>query len=219
VALGKKSSVLSESVVIGYGSSSKAKLTTSVATVKKEQINDLPITNLSDAFTGNVSGVAVEDGSGGPGDAPVIRVRGYGSINAGSEPLYVIDGMIATANEFALLNPKSVQSISILKDAAAGAIYGSRAGNGVVIVTTKGGEGKAKFSYNTTVGLQKVERKIDVLSGPEYIEYSKRAYAASGLPAPVFSPDVANTNWQDEIFRTGLYQNHQISANGGVNLR
>lgn len=215
VALVKKNAVLAETVVVGYGSSSKAKLTTAVATIKRDQINDLPITNLSDAFTGNVSGVMVEDGSGAPGDAPVIRVRGYGSINAGSEPLYVIDGMIATSNEFALLNPKSIESISILKDAAAGAIYGSRAGNGVVIVTTKGGQGKAKFSYNTTVGIQQVERKIDVLSGPEYVEYSKRAYAASGLPAPVFSPDIANTNWQDQIFRTGVYQNHQVSANGG----
>lgn len=215
IALVKSSSVLSESVVIGYGSTSKAKLTTSVSTVKNEQINDLAITNLSDAFTGNVSGVMVEDAGGGPDDVPVIRVRGYGSINAGSEPLYVIDGMIATSDEFALLNPKSIQSISILKDAAAGAIYGSRAGNGVVIVTTKGGQGKAKFSYNTTVGIQQVEKKIDVLSGPEYIQYADRAYAASGLSAPVFSSDIANTNWQDQIFRTGVYQNHQISASGG----
>ena len=215
VALRKMSSALTETVVVGYGSSSKAKLTTSVAIVKKEQLNDLAITNLADAFTGNVSGVMVEDGGGGPDDLPVIRVRGYGSINAGSEPLYVIDGMIATSNEFSLLNPKSIQSISILKDAAAGAIYGSRAGNGVVIVTTKGGQGKAKFSYNTTVGIQKVERKIDVLSGPEYIQYADKAYANSGLPAPVFSPGIANTNWQDQIFRTGIYQNHQISASGG----
>ena len=215
IALEKKSSLLAETVVIGYGTSSKVKLTTSVSTVKKEQINDLAITNISDAFTGNVSGVLVEDGSGGPGDAPTIRLRGYGSINAGSEPLFVIDGMIVTSNEFALLNPKSVQSISILKDAAAGAIYGSRAGNGVVIVTTKTGQGKSKFTYNTTVGFQKVAKKIDVLSGPEYIDYAKKTYAAAGRPEPIFAPDVANTDWQDEIFRTGVYQNHQISANGG----
>lgn len=215
ITLGKRSSLLLESVVIGYGTSSKDKLTTSVSTVKKEQINDLAITNISDAFTGNVSGVLVEDGSGGPGDAPIIRVRGYGSINAGSEPLYVIDGMIVTSNEFGLLDPKSVQSVTILKDAAAGAIYGSRAGNGVVIVTTKAGQGKSKFTYSTTVGLQEVAKKIDVLSGPEYIDYAKKTYAAEGLPEPVFAPDVANTNWQDAIFQTGVYQNHQISANGG----
>jgi hypothetical protein len=124
VALEKKNSLVDSVVVIGYGTSSKAKLTTSVSTVNKEQINDLAITNISDAFTGHVSGVLVEDGSGGPGDAPVIRVRGYGSINAGSEPLYVVDGMVVTSNEFALLNPKS-ESISILKDAAAAIDIGS----------------------------------------------------------------------------------------------
>jgi len=215
ITLEKKNSLADSIVVIGYGTSTKAKLTTSVSTVKKEQINDLAITNLSDAFTGNVSGVLVEDGSGAPGDAPVIRIRGYGSINAGSEPLYVIDGMVVTSNEFALLNPKSVQSISILKDAAAGAIYGSRAGNGVVIVTTKSGQGKNKFAYNSTVGLQQVAKRIDVLSGPEYIDFAKKSFANAGLPAPIFASNVANTNWQDEIFQTSLYQNHQISANGG----
>src|SRR5690606_14827890 len=101
------------------------------------------------------------------------------------------------------------------KDAAAGAIYGSRAGNGVIIVSTKGGAGKTKFSINSTVGIQQVEKKIDVLSGPEYISYSQRAFEISGEEDPIFSPDVANTNWQDEIFRTAIFQNHQISANGG----
>jgi TonB-linked SusC/RagA family outer membrane protein len=205
---------IDEVVVIGYGTSSMKKLTTSVSNVKADKLNNLPIANIANSFTGNVSGVLVEEGSGAPGSTPVIRVRGYGSINAGSEPLYVIDGMIVSSTEFRLLNPKSVESVNVLKDAAAGAIYGSRAGNGVVIVTTKGGEGKAKFSYNSTIGWQQVEKKIPVLSGPEYIEYSKIAYQASGQPEPVFSSDVANTNWQDEIFRKGLLQNHQFAANG-----
>lgn len=205
---------LEDVVVIGYGTESTKKLTTSVSTIKAEQISDKPITNISDAFTGNVSGVFVEQNSGRPGDVPVIRIRGYGSINAGSEPLYIVDGMAVTTEEFRLLNPKSVESISILKDAAAGAIYGSRAGNGVIIVTTKSGKGKPKFSYNSTIGLNKVEKKIPVLSGPEYVEYSEGAYQASGREAPVFSDKIANTNWQDEIFRTGFFQNHQLSANG-----
>ncbi|MCX6225231.1 MAG: SusC/RagA family TonB-linked outer membrane protein, partial [Bacteroidia bacterium] len=205
---------LDEVLVIGYGTVSQKKLTTSISTIKAEKLSDMPIANIANAFTGNVSGVMVEEGSGAPGAAPVIRVRGYGSINAGSEPLYVIDGMIVTSNEFTNLNPKSVESVNILKDAAAGAIYGSRAGNGVVIVTTKSGKGKTKFTYNSTVGFQQVEKKIPVLSGPEYIAYSKKSYAASGEPVPVFATDVANTNWQDEIFRTGLFQNHQIAANG-----
>jgi TonB-linked SusC/RagA family outer membrane protein len=207
---------IDEVVVIGYGTSSVKKLSTSVSSVKADKINDLPIANIANSFTGNVSGVMVEQGSGAPGATPVIRVRGYGSINAGSEPLYVIDGMIVSSTEFRLLNPKSVESVNVLKDAAAGAIYGSRAGNGVVIVTTKGGEGKAKFSYNANIGWQQIDRKIPVLSGPEYIQYSKEAYAASGEPEPVFSSDVANTNWQDEIFRKGLLQNHQLVANGST---
>jgi TonB-linked SusC/RagA family outer membrane protein len=205
---------IEEVVVIGYGTSSVKKLTTSVSSLQAEKLESLPITNIANSFTGNMSGVMVEQGSGAPGATPVIRVRGYGSINAGSEPLYVIDGMIVSSTEFRLLNPKSVESVNVLKDAAAGAIYGSRAGNGVVIVTTKGGEGKAKFSYNSTIGFQQVERKVPTLSGPEYIKYSKEAYQASGQPEPVFSPDVANTDWQDEIFRTGLLQNHQLVANG-----
>ena len=224
VAVGNSSSInvmldtetvgIDEVVAIGYGTSSTKKLSTSIAKMDSKKLNDLSITNIANAFTGNISGVVVEQGSGAPGAVPVIRVRGYGSINAGSEPLYVIDGMIVGGNEFSLLNPKSVESINILKDAAAGAIYGSRAGNGVVIVTTKSGGGKGRFSYNSTVGFQQVERKIPVLSGPEYIAYSKAAYKASGQPEPVFASDVANTNWQDEIFRTGLFQNHQISAIG-----
>jgi len=207
---------IDEVVVIGYGTSSVKKLTTSVSSVQSEKLENMPITNIANSFTGNVSGVLVEQGSGAPGATPVIRVRGYGSINAGSEPLYVIDGMIVTSTEFRLLNPKSVESVNVLKDAAAGAIYGSRAGNGVVIVTTKGGGGKAKFSYNTTIGFQQVEKKIPTLSGPEFIQYSKEAYAASGQPEPVFASDVANTDWQDEIFRTGLLQNHQLVANGST---
>lgn len=212
----KTANELGEVVVIGYGNESVKKLTTSVATIKAEQITDKPITNIADAFTGNVSGVFVDQASGRPGDVPVIRIRGYGSINAGSEPLYIIDGMIVTNQEFRLLNPKSVENISILKDAAAGAIYGSRAGNGVIIVTTKGGKGKPKLHYNATMGLSQVEKKIPVLSGPEFVEFTKKAYAASGEAPPVFSNNIANTNWQDEIFQTGAFQNHQLSANGST---
>ena len=218
VILTEDSRQLEEVVVIGYGTASTKKLTTSVARMDAQKLADLPITNVADAFTGNISGVMIEQGSGAPGALPVIRVRGYGSINAGSEPLYVIDGMIVTVHEFSILNPKSVESVNVLKDAAAGAIYGSRASNGVVIVTTKEGKGKAKISYNSTMGLQYAERTVPVLSVAEYIEYSKLAYANSGQPEPVFSPDIANTNWQDQIFRNGFFQNHQLSASGSYEM-
>ena len=205
---------IEEVVVIGYGTASTKKLTTSISKIDAQKITDLPISNIANAFTGNISGVNVTQGSGVPGSAPVIRVRGYGSINANSEPLYVIDGMIVTATEFTLLNPKSVESVNVLKDAAAGAIYGSRASNGVVIVTTKEGKGKAKISYNSTMGLQHVEKMIPVLSGSEYVDYVKQTYADLNYPEPVFSSDIANTNWQKQIFRTGFFQNHQLSVNG-----
>ena len=131
---------IEEVVAIGYGTESKKKLTTSVAKFKAGQMEELPITNIADAFSGQISGVLAENGVGTPGSSPVIRIRGYGSINAGSEPLYVIDGMMANATQFGALNPKSIESVDILKDAAAGAIYGSRAGNGVILVTTKKGK-------------------------------------------------------------------------------
>ncbi len=206
---------MEEVVVVGYGSGTIKKLTTSVSTIKEAQIKDMPIASAADAFTGNVSGVLVENSSGAPGALPVIRVRGYGSVNAGSEPLYIVDGMIVTGNEFRLVNPKTIENITVLKDAAAGAIYGSRAGNGVIIVTTKKGRGRAKFSYNSNVGLQHVERKIDVLSGPEFVEFSRRAYEASGQQAS-FPANIANTNWQNEIFRNGVFQNQQVSASGST---
>lgn len=206
---------MEEVVVIGYGTGLVKKMTTAVSTLKESQIKDMPISNAADAFTGNIAGVQVDNTSGAPGALPVIRVRGYGSVNAGSEPLFIVDGMIVTGNEFRLVNPKTIESISVLKDAAAGAIYGSRAGNGVVIVTTKKGKGKAKFNYNSNVGLQHVERKIDVLSGPEFVEFTKKAYEASGQEA-VFRSDIANTNWQNEIFRNGVFQNQQLSASGST---
>ncbi len=200
-------------VSIGYGTATQKRLTTAISTVSAKDVNELTVNNVANAFTSNIAGVQVEE-QGGPGNAPVLRVRGYGSINAGSDPLYVIDGMVVSSYEFGLLNPKTIASINVLKDAAAGAIYGSRAGNGVVIVTTKGGEGKAKFNYNGTVGMQNIDRKIPVLNASEYMTYANQAYEGSGLPDPVFGTGLANTNWQNQIFRTSPYQNQQISASG-----
>ncbi len=210
---------IEEVVAIGYGTESKKKLTTSVAKFKADQMEELPITNIADAFSGQISGVLAENGVGTPGSSPVIRIRGYGSINAGSEPLYVIDGMMANATQFGALNPKSIESVDILKDAAAGAIYGSRAGNGVILVTTKKGKsGKAKFDFNVTYGIQEVTKKVDVLDRDQWLSLVKEAYNNDGIDLPDFynrdASEFANTNWQDEIFRTSPYQNYQISATG-----
>ncbi len=220
VTLAEDAIGIEEVVAVGYGTTSQKKLTTAATHFKSEKMESLPISNIADAFSGQLSGVLADNNSGTPGAAPVIRIRGYGSINAGSEPLYVIDGMIATAAQFGTLNPKSVESVDVLKDAAAGAIYGSRAGNGVVIVTTKKGKtGQAIFSYNSTFGFQEVTKKVDVLDRNQWLSLVKEAYSNDKKALPSFySQDpssFANTNWQDEIFRKSSYQNHQLSASGG----
>jgi len=220
VTLTENSQLIDEVVVIGYGTASKKKLTTSVGSMKTENIQELPITNIGDAFAGQMSGITAENGTGSPGASPVIRIRGYGSINAGSEPLYVIDGVMATSSQFAALNPKSIETIDVLKDAAAGAIYGSRAGNGVILVTTKKGKiGDAKFSVNATFGIQQLERKVDVLNTSEWLSMVKESYTNEGMEIPEFysrpSSSYANTDWQDELYRNSTYQNYQISASGG----
>ncbi len=211
---------IEEVVAIGYGTTSTKKLTTSVTRIDSEQMEELPLNTIADAFAGQISGVVAESGTGQPGVLPVIRVRGYGSINAGSEPLYVIDGLMAGATEFSMLNPKSIENVTILKDAAAGAIYGSRAGNGVILVTTKKGKyGEAKFSVNATYGLQEVTNKVDVLDRDDFLTLVKEAYSNDGLTLPDFynrdASNFADTDWQDEIFRVSPYQNYQLSASGG----
>ncbi|MGV8093610.1 MAG: SusC/RagA family TonB-linked outer membrane protein [Mangrovibacterium sp.] len=212
---------IEEVVAIGYGTSSKRKLSTAISSVKSDEITEIPISNVGDALTGRVAGVVADNGDGNPGGKPVIRIRGYGSIYAGSEPLYVIDGMLASADQFAALNPKSIEKMDILKDAAAGAIYGSRAGNGVIIVTTKTGEaGQAKVMINSTIGVQQLERKVDVLNRDEWLAMAKEAYTNDNLTIPDFylrDPSTyADTDWQDEIYRLSSYQNHQASIGGGT---
>lgn len=212
---------IEEVVAIGYGTSSKKKLSTAISSMKTEEIAEIPIANVGDALSGRIAGVIADNGDGNPGGKPVIRIRGYGSIYAGSEPLYVIDGMLASSDQFATLNPKSIEKIDILKDAAAGAIYGSRAGNGVIIVTTKSGTaGAAQIAFNTTMGVQQLERKVDVLNRDEWLSYAKEAYANDHLAIPEFylrdPSSYANTDWQDEIYRPALYQNHQLAVSGGT---
>lgn len=220
VTMNEDTNTMNEVVVIGYGTSSKKKLTTSVASLKTDNIQEMPITNVGDAFAGQMSGISADNGTGAPGATPVIRIRGYGSINAGSEPLYVIDGVMATATQFAALNPKSIQTIDVLKDAAAGAIYGSRAGNGVIQVTTKKGKmGPARFSVNATFGIQQLEKKVDVLDRDQWLNLAREAYTNEGIAIPEFysrpNDAYANTDWQDAIYRNSTFQNYQVSASGG----
>lgn len=212
--------MLNQVVVVGYGTQSKRDVTTAISTLKGEKIADLPVTNPTQALVGQVSGVYLQQASGAPGEAPSVRIRGNGSITSGNGPLYVIDGY--PTNDASLLNalsPQDIESMDILKDAASAAIYGSRAGNGVIIVTTKKGKaGKTRFDFGVTTGFENVMHKYGLLNAQEFVDMAKEGLTNQGKPIPEFlnQPERwANTDWQDVIFRTAPYQNYQVSASGG----
>jgi TonB-linked SusC/RagA family outer membrane protein len=215
------SKALDEVVVVGYGEQSKKKLSTSISKVSGKDINGLPVANAGDALAGLAAGVQVQSASGGtPGAGPLIRIRGVGSLGASNDPLYVVDGYpLPDASQFARINVSDIQSIEILKDAASASIYGSRAANGVVIVTTKRGrEEKMTFNVNAYTGVQNVYKKMKVMNKDQYLKYAKDARKAQNLNYPdVFdSPaELADTDWQDEIFRSAPMSELQLSARGG----
>lgn len=229
-----------EVVVIGYGNVRKSDLTGSVSTLKNSEFNSGIISSPVQAMQGRIAGVAVSQTSAEPGGGVSIRIRGANSITAGNDPLFVIDGLPIDnsgnldgaggasiganpnrKNLLASLNPADIQSIEVLKDASATAIYGSRGANGVVLITTKSGgrSGKAVINYDYSIGNQEILKKIDVLNAPEYINMIN-TYAAMAGAAPVFSAaDSASigkgTDWQDEIFRTAVVSNHSLSFSNG----
>lgn len=220
ITLAEDNQVLKEVVVVGYGTQSKRTVTTAISSVKGEQIANLPVTNPTQALVGQVSGVQLQQTSGAPGEAPTVRIRGAGSITSGNSPLYVIDGYPTNDGTlFNALSPQDIESIDILKDAASAAIYGSRAGNGVIIVTTKRGRsGKTTFSLNVTGGVETVMHRYDLLSGQEFVDMAKEGLTYQNRPIPAFlnQPERwASTDWQDVIFRAAPFQNYQLSATGG----
>jgi TonB-dependent starch-binding outer membrane protein SusC len=225
--------VLSDVVVVGYGTQSKKELTGSVSRVSGESIGKLPVTGIDQALQGQAAGVQVTTNSGTPGGGVSIRIRGASSITASNQPLYVIDGVPINTGNYAQLgvggqgtnaisdlNPSDIESIEILKDAAAAAIYGSRGSNGVVLVTTKRGKaGKSKISLNSYYGVQETNKRIDVQTGQEHIGTINEARRNVGL-APIYSSadstGASNTNWQNEIFRTAPMSNTDLSFEGGT---
>jgi len=210
-----------EVVVVGYGSQRKKMLTTAVSSVTAKQVNELPVTTPGAALAGQAPGVSVQLTNGSPGQPAVIRVRGMGSIQAGNAPLYVVDGYpLDNPDAFNMINAQDIESIQVLKDAAAAAIYGSRGGNGVVIVSTKRGQkGPAKFAVTSYVGSQKLVKKVAVLNTPQFLDYEKDYYINKGLAVPdvIANPpaNLPNTDWQDEIYRQAAQSNLQLSINGG----
>ncbi|WP_052695004.1 SusC/RagA family TonB-linked outer membrane protein [Hymenobacter sp. AT01-02] len=224
---------LSEVVVVGYGTLSRQEVTTSVASVKSEQIERQRVAGFDQALQGQATGVQVVAPSGAPGAGINIQIRGNSSITGGNSPLYVIDGVpvlptydreLSVGNQkpnpLNALNPADIESIDILKDGAAAAIYGVRAANGVVVITTKRGRtGKPQVGFNAYYGVQQIRKKLDVLNARQFAEYYNESQINGGA-APGY-PDLNDlppydTNWQDEVYRSAAIQNYQLNISGGT---
>ena len=221
VALNESTSALDEVVVVGYGSQVKRDLTGSIATVKEDDFKNNVINSPAQAVQGRLPGVQVAQTSGRPGDGANIRIRGLGTVN-NNNPLIVIDGQL-TNGGLDDINPNDIESISVLKDASAASIYGSRAANGVVLVTTKRGrKGKTVVTYDTYVAIDQVQDRIDVLDRDQFIAF-QFDFRRNGDPTfnktleQFIAEDfnTANTDWQDVILQNGLTQTHQLSVSGG----
>ena len=223
---------LDEVVVIGYGTQKRRDITGAISSISSDDFPDAPPVAPEQILQGKVTGVNIVQNSGQPGAASTVQIRGVSSISAGNNPLYVVDGVplqfgsannsvalggqggtsafsSEVSNPLNIINPADIQSIDVLKDASATAIYGSRGANGVIMITTKNKEGMGEtFSYDTYFGVSNVRETLPFLSAQQYREY------AESINEPY--PDLgADTNWQDEIFRTAFTQNHNLSFSGG----
>ncbi|MDR1980627.1 MAG: TonB-dependent receptor [Tannerellaceae bacterium] len=225
-----------EIVVIGYGTQKRRELTSAVSTVSKDLLVQVT-PSLENILTGSVAGLNVSQSSGQPGAASTIRIRGGNSITGGNEPLYVIDGFLvyndptatrtgagrndASLNPMASINTADIESIDVLKDVSATAIYGTRGANGVIIITTKKGrKGMNSVNYQSTVGWQSISKKLDFLTGTEWAEMYNEIREGEGrlgdlIPADQVVAFGKGYDWQDAALRNGLTQNHQLSFTGG----
>lgn len=231
--------LIDEVVVVGYGSQRREDVTGSVASINKEVLKDRPIINIEDALQGQVTGLSVSSTGGQPGAATKINIRGISSVSGSSQPLIVVDGFpmtdVATSgggglegfssqmSAFSYINPDDIESIEVLKDASATAIYGNRGANGVIMITTKKGKkkGDAGITYSTYFGLQDMRKRIEVMNFNEYVKYQQtnnptnRLFTApNGRPYVFSDGDAMGVDWQDEIYRTGITQNHSLSLQG-----
>jgi TonB-linked SusC/RagA family outer membrane protein len=199
-------SELQEVVVVGYGTQRRSDLTGSVSSVKSEQLTAYPAIDAVQALQGRAAGVQIQATNGAPGADLKVRVRGGTSINASSDPIFVVDGFVGAA----MPPPEDIASVEVLKDASATAIYGSRGANGVIMITTKrGSSGKARIDFNSSYSMQNEINRLDLLDAEQFGDYMSEARTN-------FVPGTANTDWQDEIFRTGGIQNYSLSIAGGT---
>ncbi len=236
VKLTEKRSYLNDVVVVGYGTQSRTQLTGSVTTVKADVFENSTSSTLDGALSGQVAGLNVTAASGQPGAESSIRIRGGNSVNASNEPLYVVDGFIyfkdassnstglgsieGSLNPLATINPNDIESIEVLKDISATAIYGSRGANGVILITTKKGkqgEKKASINYGYSLGFSNVTKKLDLMNAAEWAQFQKTYYNnKGGYTDEQIAALGKGTNWQDAVLRTALQQSHELSINGGT---
>ena len=244
VVIHEDKQTLSEVVVVGYGTMKKSDLAGASASMDEKTLKSAPITNVDQAFQGRISGVTATQTSGQPGSAVSVNVRGIATINANTEPLYVVDGVIynsqsnsgsslglgdalgngshTAVSPLSLINPSDIVSMEVLKDASATAIYGSQGANGVVLITTKKGKaGEAKFSYSGSVAANRQTKRLDMLNLREFAQYYNTLADQGEISQPDKSfsdPSIlgVGTNWQDAVFRTAWQHSHQIAAEGGT---
>jgi len=231
VVLSETANQLQEVVVqVGYGTAKKKDLTGAATTISTKDFNKGTILSADQLLVGKAAGVRITNDGGQPDAAPNIRIRGGASLNAQNSPLIVIDNVpidnttaAGQSNPLSLINPNDIESFTILKDASATAIYGSRASNGVIIITTKKGTtGKPQFNYTSTFSFGQVDKKIDVMDGPTYANFINTKYPAQANKLGIQDPNdptkriLSNTNWQDVIYRSTVSQDHNFSARTSI---
>ncbi len=221
IVLKEDEKMLSEVVVIGYGAVKKGDATGSVTAIKPDEMNKGLQTNAQDMIAGKIAGVNVTSGGGTPGGGATLRIRGGASLNASNDPLIVIDGLAmdnegvkGLANPLSMVNPNDIETFTVLKDASATAIYGSRASNGVIIITTKKGKAGARprISYSGNVSVSTLGKKLEVMSGDEFRQYVTSKVSDAEAAAAL---GTENTDWQKQIYRTALSTDHNITVAGG----
>lgn len=212
---------LDEVVVVGYGTRRKKEITGSVASIKSSELTQTPVVNVAQGLQSRVSGVQVNQNSGSPGGSVSVRIRGTNSITGTSEPLYVVDGIqisngggVTDVSPLSTINPGDIESVDILKDASATAIYGARAANGVVLITTKRGKkGATQVTFDSYFGVQNVSKMLPTLNGTQYAQLENEVFKNNAYPDPASFGE--GVNWQKLIFREAYMQNHQLSISGG----
>lgn len=221
VSLQEDISQLDEVVVVGYGTQKVSDITGAVTSVKVDELTNIPLARADEVLQGQVAGVQVTNNDASPSSGVSIRIRGVSSINGGSNPLIIVDGTQGAS--LSDIHPNDIKSMEVLKDASATAIYGSRGASGVILVTTKKGRSqKPTLSYNGYTTIHSVRKTLGLMNASQYANYINDNRAARGL-AQIFTPTQLSeftasggTNWQDEIFRTGITQNHHVSIGGGT---